>query len=889
VRLSLPLRRAIPASLAAMGLVLTGAQLVHDRITSFHALEDLTIRRTASISHLAVSVLERELGQGDAATVEGEVARLALMPQLSLATVSDPEGRVLYSPDYRLRDRPLSATPAAAALIARARTAGSIQAELTPDRSAVRVATPFYLAALPGELRPSRVGVLYVETDLLWQKQQLTADIAERALLTAGLTLLGCLLVWLFLRKAFTRDLDRLTAALADHAAGRGALRLPEEGSPELATIGRVLNQRLAELAANHAALRESEEKFARIFQGAPALVTLSELETGRLLEVNEESCRVTGFAREELVGRSSLELGWFTPEVRARMVQMLEARGRVSGLDLKILTKEGQLLECLLHGELVTIGGKRRILSIMQDISELRWAERALRESEAGFRLMAENSTDMISRHAPDGTYLYASPACRRILGYEPEELLGHSAYEWVHPEDFGTVRQSHARIFASPEVSAVTFRARRKDGSLVWLEGTSHALRDPATGAVTEVQVALRDVSERVRADEERARLQSMLLQAQKMEAVGHLAGGVAHDFNNILTAMLMNVDALQGDRRLPADVREGLRELEDDSRRAASLTRQLLTFSRRQVMQVSRVELNELLANLLRMLGRLIGEAVTIELAPCDGRLWLQADPGMLEQAVTNMVVNARDAMPGGGRIALRTRAVAIDSMAAARNPEARVGPVVCLEVEDTGMGMDEDTARHAFEPFFTTKEVGKGTGLGLATVYGIVKQHDGWIELDTAPGRGTSLRLFFPAEQAPAATLDDGDALRARGRGERVLVVEDEAGVRRTVVRTLTRLGYQVVEAASGAQALERWAEAGADLLVSDMVMPGGMNGLELAERLRRERPGLRVLLMSGYSPDLADAEALERAAMHHLPKPFEARALARRVREALDAQ
>ncbi len=888
-----PLRVVLPVALALLGLVLSAVQFVHDRITSTRSLETVLERRAIALAHLTASAAERELLEGDLESVQDAVDQLALVPNQKRAIVYDAADRVLHASDYALRGVDLGEVPGmapAAALVARARATEALQAEFSADRSTVRVAAPLHLTPLPGELRSSRLGVLYTETDLAWRKQETAAQGAERALLFSGVMILACVLVWGVLRATFTRHLDQISAAMAAYTAGRTDVRVPEGGSRELAGIARALNQAMAQLSAEHAALRESEEKFSRMFQAAPVLVGLTELETGRFLDVNDEAVRVSGFSREELIGKTSVELGWFAADDRQRMLGLLREGGRVTGLDIKVRTKRGEVLDALFSAEVIAIGGQQRLLSITEDITERRWAERALRESEARFRLLAENSTDMISRHAPDGTYLYVSPACRRILGYEPEEVVGRTAFELIVPEDLAAAHRYQSEHAADSDVATITYRLRRKDGTVVWVESMSHNIRDPRTGAVVEIQVATRDISERKRAEEEQARLQAMLIQAQKMEAVGHLAGGVAHDFNNILTAVLMNVDGLQADARLPDDVRAGLRELEDDARRAASLTRQLLTFSRRQLMQVTKVELNGLLANLLKMLRRLIGERIALDLDAGAGELWLQADPGMLEQAVTNLVVNARDAMPGGGRISLRTQALDLDAAAAVANPEARPGRILCLEIRDDGSGMDEETARRAFEPFFTTKEVGKGTGLGLATVYGIVKQHDGWIELTTAPGRGTAFRLHFPAEPPPSAEAGGAEASGARGGQERVLVVEDEAMVRRMVVRTLERLGYRVEAAAHGAEALERWrAAAGAfELLVSDMVMPGGLNGLDLAEQLRREKPALRVILMSGYSPDLSDAEALQRAGMYHVAKPFEARALARRVREALDS-
>ena len=385
------------------------------------------------------------------------------------------------------------------------------------------------------------------------------------------------------------------------------------------------------------------------------------------------------------------------------------------------------------------------------------------------------------------------------------------------------------------------------------------------------------------------ERQRLEEQLRQAQKLEAVGQLAGGVAHDFNNILTAQMMHLDLVSAREDLPAEVRESLEALQTGTKMAAELTRQLLAFSRRQVLQIRRFDLGPQIAQLLKMLGRLLREDIALHFEPADAPTWVEADPGMMEQVVMNLVVNARDAMPAGGVITLRTRARDIPAEPPPEHPGARPGQFIQLTIGDTGTGMDAHIMAHLFEPFFTTKAQGHGTGLGLATVYGIVQQHHGWIEVESEPGRGSVFHVYIPAVSGPkvAPTLPAAMA-SVQGGGQTVLVVEDEIGVRFILERALSNLGYRVLVAEEGGAALQRWKEEPGpiNLLLTDMVMPGGLSGLELARRLRRDRPDLPVIIASGYSEEMAVSGLPDEEGFHFLAKPFEISVLAGLIQRVL---
>jgi signal transduction histidine kinase/ActR/RegA family two-component response regulator len=384
----------------------------------------------------------------------------------------------------------------------------------------------------------------------------------------------------------------------------------------------------------------------------------------------------------------------------------------------------------------------------------------------------------------------------------------------------------------------------------------------------------------------------LEAQLRHAQKLESVGQLAAGVAHDFNNILTVIHGYSDSLISRFREDSNTRDALCQIRNASRRAAALTRQLLTFSRKQMIQPRLLSLNAVLQNLANMLPRLLGEDIILETKYFQGLPQIEADTGMLEQIVMNLAVNARDAMPNGGKLLIETATANIDQDYAGAHPEARAGLFSCLTVTDTGCGMDAKTRERIFEPFFTTKEVGKGTGLGLATVYGIVKQHKGWIEVLSEIGFGTTFRIYLPAVGPAAASASPVSANResVRGGRETILLVEDEPVVRELVRDILQTYDYSIVEASSGVEALRIWdqQDGKVDLLLTDIIMPEGLNGRELARQLKTRKPNLKVIFSSGYSAETLGKDFREDDTAF-LPKPYLPAQLAQLVRQRLDSR
>ncbi|MBX6363074.1 MAG: PAS domain S-box protein [Gemmatimonadetes bacterium] len=518
---------------------------------------------------------------------------------------------------------------------------------------------------------------------------------------------------------------------------------------------------------------------------------------------------------------------------------------------------------------------------SLTARADELEAANAKLRDSEQRYRQLVELSPDGIIVHR-DLRIRFANPAALVLVGAAaPADFIGRSVLDMTHPDEHEAVERRTRRCQEAGEPAPfVERRIRRLDGTELSAEAASRPIMLDGRRAVLTI---IRDTSER-------KRLEAQFRQAQKMEAVGQLAGGVAHDFNNVLTVIAGYTGILLADLPADAPARADVAEIQAAAERAATLTRQLLAFSRRQLLQPRPLDLNALTADLEKMLRRVLPADIQFEtrLDPALGSV--HADPGQIEQVLMNLVVNARDAMPDGGRLTIETANVELAEGQAPLHWEARPGHYVMLAVSDTGHGMDEDVQAHIFEPFFTTKEKGKGTGLGLSTAYGIVKQSGGFISVYSEPGHGTVFKVYLPRVDAEALPDSRADLTGAVTRGcETILLAEDEAPVRATVRRILERAGYTVLEAATGREALELCARGtpAIDLLVTDMVMPD-MNGRDLAARFRERYPRAATLFMSGYTEDDVQRQGVLGAGVVFVEKPFTPQALTAKVREALAA-
>ena len=513
--------------------------------------------------------------------------------------------------------------------------------------------------------------------------------------------------------------------------------------------------------------------------------------------------------------------------------------------------------------------------------MAELARANESLAMSEERFsKAFHESPIPSAIQNLSDQRFVDVNQRLADVAGRKREEMVGRTAAElflWEKPEL--TNRWVEGLLRREP--------VRDQDANLRTQAGALHEVLVSMSPVALDGQPHFLMLAQDVA---ERALLERQLRQAQKMEAIGQLAAGVAHDFNNILTVIQGHAGLMQHVLDPASPQRKPLEQISNASNRAAALIRQLLMFSRKQVMQFRYLDLNDTLRNATKMLERLVGEHVQIDFRPHDALPTIHADSSMMEQIVMNLAVNARDAMPDGGRVTITTSLEMIHRAATPMDPEARAGEFVCLTFRDSGTGMDTQILSRIFEPFFTTKPVGKGTGLGLSTVFGIVRQHQGWLEVESQPNQGTTFRVYVPASRQAAERTEPVLDSTLRSGNETVLVAEDEDALREMVAKVLRMQGYTVLEAASGLDALEVWkrAERPVDLLVTDMVMPGGIMGGELAERLLRQCPGLRVIYTSGYSPGMAgkDASLLERR--NFLPKPYSIGKLAQFVRECLDA-
>jgi len=521
-----------------------------------------------------------------------------------------------------------------------------------------------------------------------------------------------------------------------------------------------------------------------------------------------------------------------------------------------------------------------REVLVTFQDITREKQAEKELRRSEQFIRMIIDVVPARIAYTDRHLLYRFVNQRHADWLGAPKEEIVGQPVARFISPSSYESVRPYLEQALAGLDVYLKDFlivhRGERRRLRLNYLPHFGEE------GQVMGVLVVVEDITEQ-------RQLEERLRQSQKMEAVGTLAGGVAHDFNNLLTVISGYSELLHERLGPESNLLAEVDEIQKASERAASLTRQLLAFSRKQMLRPQPISLNAAVSDIEPMLRRLIGEHISLHLALDPGSRMVKADPSQIEQVILNLAVNARDAMPNGGRLTIETREVELDEIYARRHGIVKAGCYVLLEVSDTGQGMDKETLSHLFEPFFTTKQMGRGTGLGLSTVYGIVRQSGGYIWAYSKPGQGSTFKIYLPVlAQASAQPSPEPELISAVGT-ETILVVEDEASLRRMVHEALSHYGYRVLEAEGGDEALTlaRSYSGPVQLLLTDVVMPG-MNGRELARRLRRTHPGLKCLLVSGYARSDVFRSRKGGSGVGFLQKPFTAETLARKVRQILDS-
>jgi len=654
------------------------------------------------------------------------------------------------------------------------------------------------------------------------------------------------------------------------------------------------LTQDITERRKTEEALRKNEAKYRELVENANSIILRRDPE-GRITFFNEFAQRFFGFREEEILGRNIV--GTIVPEKESSGRDLAQMIRDISRHPERYATNENE--NVLRSGERVWVswtnkpvrdpdGKLAEILCIGNDITERKRAEERLAESEVKYRTLVEGMSEAVMQVDNDDRVQFVNPQFCQMIGYREDELLGRVGYEiYFDPEEQELIRRKNL-LRLEKASDAYETRMRRKAGEEVLVRISGSPVTDAQGNVVGSIGV-ITDITER-------KLLEAEFLQAQKMEALGRLAGGVAHDFNNLLTSIMGYSDLLA--KKLTEDDPSGpLRRYADNilssANRAANLTQQLLSLSRRHAFHMQVLDLNRVVAEVERILHGLIGEDIELTIQP-EGTLGrVKADSVQIEQVLMNLAINARDAMPSGGRLSIRTANVVLDKSYSRRRREVVPGPYVMIAVTDTGHGMDAEVMSHLFEPFFTTKEKGKGTGLGLPTAYGIIKQSGGHFDVESVPGKGSTFKIYLPRTEEPPASLASPqpqpvEAELPRGV-ETVLLAEDEEAVRSLAREVLRGAGYTVLEAGNGEEALR---VAGSHpgpihLLLTDVIMPR-LGGPELARRLQPLRPDMRVLFMSGYTDgDISSFGGLG-SETSLLQKPFQPIVLARRVREVLEA-
>ncbi len=692
------------------------------------------------------------------------------------------------------------------------------------------------------------------------------------------------------------RDITKFKAAEMDLRLANEELELRKTSILDLLED---LNSEIAAQKRVQKALRDSEALYQSLVENIPQCI-LRKDRAGRFVFSNQNFCRMSGFSPDQLMGKTDADV--YPPEL-ARKYHDDDQRVMDTGQNLDLveenITGKGRRFMQVVKSPVRDAEGQVvGVQAIFWDITEHKRVQESIQRSEAELEAIYDNTPLPICLINPEHHVermnrtmaLYIEGRPLSAGPQHPGDILGCAgALDDPRGCGFGPQCKTCSLRLAVANTFETRQPCRQVEATLsLDRNGIRRQIQVLASMAFVRLQdqprvlVCLEDITNR-------KQLQAQFLHAQKMQAVGQLAGGVAHDFNNILAAGLLQLQLLQQKQNLEPELAASLRELQRGTERAANLTRQLLLFSRRQVMQTKRLDSNEVIKGVLKMLTRLLGEDIDVAFSPSPEPVWVEADVSMLEQVVMNLCVNARDAMSGGGRLDLSVQNLVLGAEEARQHPEGRPGRFACLTVTDTGCGMDETTLKRIFEPFFTTKEPGKGTGLGLATVHGIVEQHHGWVQVESVVGRGTTFRVFLPAVEPPVDAQVQTDQVKCRGGAETILLVEDDEQVRMMVTKTLRLFGYEILEASDGLEAIRMWEPQGAkvSLVFTDMVMPGGFTGLELAQRLRQSKPGLKVLISSGYSPDLLDREGRLPAGMRFLAKPYDPKSLSRIVREFLD--
>ncbi len=634
-------------------------------------------------------------------------------------------------------------------------------------------------------------------------------------------------------------------------------------------------------------ALRESEEHYRTLVENAPEAIVVFDVEKDTFVDCNGKATRLFGRSREEFMRAGSAALSPpFQPDGRPSDAASRERIERAMNSDTPSFewmcrNSRGQDFPAEVHLVRLPSATQRLVRGSITDISERKRGEKAVRESGARYRALVDHAAyGIFWTLEPEGKLLHVNPALAEMLAYDStDDLLAVEFTRSLYrdPSEQALIISEYMRNGRAE----ATVEWKRKDGKIITVHMNGRKAMDP-DGTSECAEVTVENVTERIA-------LEKQLIQAQKFEGIGQLAGGIAHDFNNMIGAILgwaeMGMDETEADSRH----RRFFEKVHQQGKRAAALTRQLLAFARRQILEPRNVDLNQTAVETLSLLEKVIGSNIEIKATLAPDLAVVRADPTQVEQVVMNLCINARDAMPAGGSLIIETSNVKLDEQFCALQPLAHPGEYAVLAVTDSGTGMDSATLDRIFEPFFTTKELGKGTGLGLATVYGIVRQHGGFLNVYSELGKGSTFRSYFPVStdvSAPREKAEDRGPVR--GGTETILVVEDHEGLSQLALETLTGLGYQVMLATDGEQAVADF-RANRDqiaLAVLDVMLPK-LSGPEICAIIREEKPDLAVIFATGYSADMAQLQKVQQEGLPVLQKPYSPRDLARKVRETLD--
>ncbi len=637
-------------------------------------------------------------------------------------------------------------------------------------------------------------------------------------------------------------------------------------------------------------ALKKSEERYRTILDTMEEGYFEDDLK-GTLTFVNDAACRLMGYDRDELIGMNYRN--YSSPETARQMYEVyhriFESGNPEFMMDYEIIRKVGSVRTHQANAALLRdqAGDPKGFRILVRDMTERKKAEDALRLSEERYRTILDTMEEGYYEVDLKGSFTFANDAGCRLLGYEHNELIGMNYRNYHSPETARHMYEVYHPMFETGKTEfLMDYEIIRKDGSVRTHQANSTILRDQA-GRPKGFRVLARDITERKRAEDEKAKLEAQLLQAQKMESVGRLAGGVAHDFNNMLSVILGYTELIK--LRLEPDnpLLHDLMEIERAAGRSKDITAQLLAFSRKQIISPRPMNLNDLISSTQKTLARLIGEDIDLRFYPGEGLWSIRFDLSQMEQILVNLAVNARDAMPHGGKLTIETANILMNEDYCRVHLGFTSGPYVLLAVSDNGSGMDKETLQNVFEPFFTTKEIGKGTGLGLATVYGTVQQNNGFINVYSEPGQGTTFKIYLPRSMDGVEVSEEILEQPVTSGSGKVLLVEDDDLMRKMTTDMLETIGYSVLAVGSPLEALSICEEKDArfDLVITDVVMPG-MSGRELRDKLGIIRPDMKVLFMSGYTSNVIVHHGVLEEGVHFIQKPFSLNDFARKIQEAM---